>query len=160
MSDAPGADNDILIQAEINGYGGPAVNLLGVLDAQTGFIIISQELKIGVRVPGALFTTNDARAPGRDRHFVEDLFSSSIRTFFRATSMQMLEIMPKVSKHDPTRKIEAAGVDEHGTKYRLAPDIPNGCVAVLALVDAAESSRAAADGNSMAEEIASMFFSI
>jgi hypothetical protein len=150
----------LLVQAQITGYTGPAVNLLAAVHAAKGLVVVSKELPLGERVPGATFTTNDTRADSRDRLFVEDHFQDAIRLFYRAYAMRLLELMPPVAKHDPTHRIEVDGMNEHGTKYRLANEISNGAVAVLAIFDAAEISLNVAGAADMVSELSAMFMTI
>jgi hypothetical protein len=150
----------IRIQARIAGYFGPAVNLLAALDPDTGLVIVSRELPLTERLEGALLTTNDPRADGRDRLFSEDRFEDAIRRYYRARAIGTIQLLPPVQKHDPGNRIEADGMNESGTKYRLASEIGNGAVAVLAVMDAAGMALKVEDAAGMAGEISEMFFSI
>jgi hypothetical protein len=149
----------VTMQAEIVGYFGQAVNLRAMLDPSSGFIIISDELAQGERVPGALMVTNDPRGE-RDRLFVEEAFQDAIRQFYSAKHTGLLEIMSAVAKHDPQARIQTAGFNESGTRYELSPDTTNGNVAILALVNAATITLKANDAMDMGEEMAAMFLSI
>lgn len=150
----------IRIQAEITAFSGQACNLIAALDAESGLLIVSKELPLGQRAPDVLVTTNNPRADGRDRLFDESKFQNSIRLYFRATAMGMLELLPAVTKYDPAHRIENTGVGEHGAKYTLHPEISNGAVAVLALMDAADVAMNAEGGSEMSREIRDMFLSI
>ncbi|MEJ7804441.1 MAG: hypothetical protein WKG03_00755 [Telluria sp.] len=150
----------IRIQAEISGYGGPAVNVLGALDPESGLLIVARELKLGERLDDVLVVSNDPRAERRDRLFSEDDLQDAIRLFFRAQSTGMIELLPTVSKFEPAHKIESNGIDENGTKYRLSPDITNGNIAVLALTKLADATYRAQSATDFAEEMASLFLSI
>jgi hypothetical protein len=149
----------ITMQAEITGYGGQAVNLRAILDPASGFLIISDEMARGVRVPGALVVTNDPRGE-RDRLFSEEHFEDAIRQFFSAKHMGLLEIMSECAKHDPQARIQTAGFNESGTRYELSLDTTNGNVAILALCNAANITLKANDAMDMGAEMASMFLSI
>lgn len=150
----------IKLQAEITGYSGPAVNLMGALDPESGLLIVAMELKVGERTADTMVTSNDPRSERRDRLFSEDDLQESIRLFFRAKSTAMLELLPPVVKHEPAHRIENNGIDENGTKYRLSPDITNGAVAVLALTALADRTYKAQSATSFAQELADMFMSI
>lgn len=144
----------ILMQSEITGYQGAAVNLLAALDSESGLVIVSKELSPGERKAGAMIVSNDPRSETRDRLYTEDYFSDSIRSYFRSASSKMIELMPAVSKHDPKQYIETNGMGENGIRYRLNESVSNGNVAVLALVHSAEMMISAESANGMAEEMA------
>jgi hypothetical protein len=148
----------IKIQAEIAGYFGPAVNLLGIVDVATGFMIVSKELTVGERVEDALVITNNTRSE-RDRLFVEADLQDAIRLFYSARTMSLLELLPTVQKHDPSSRINT-GMNDRGTRYELSPETTNGNVAVLAMVLATNASTTAESVNEMASEMAEMFLSI
>jgi hypothetical protein len=150
----------IMIQARIAGYFGPAVNLLAALEPESGLVIVSKELPLNERREGTLFTTNDPRANGRDRLFSEDKIEDAIHRFYRARAIGTLELLPAMQKHDPANRIESDGMDKSGTKYRLASEISNGAIAVLAIMDAAGVSQKVEDVSAMCDEISAMFFSI
>jgi len=150
----------VRLQAEVTGYGGPAANLLGALDADSGLLIVAKELKFGERLDGTMVTSNDPRSERRDRLFTEDDLQDAIRLFFRAQSTAMIELLSPVTKHEVAHKIEKNGVDENGTKYRLSPDITNGNVAVLALVAMADRAYKAQSATDFSQELADLFMSI
>lgn len=144
----------ILMQAEITGYKGVSVNILAALDSESGLVIASKELAPGERRPGAMIVSNDPRSETRDRLYTEDSFSDSIRSYFRAVSSKMIELLPAVSKYDPTQYIETNGMGENGIRYRLSDEVSNGNVAVLALVHSAEMIVSAESTNDMGAEMA------
>jgi hypothetical protein len=148
-----------IMQAEIGGYFGKSVNLIAALDPDSGLVIVSKELTLGERVPGAPFVTNDPRSE-RDRLFTEDRFSDAIRHYFRAISTGLLELTPAVPKHDPKHKIETDSMNENGARYRLHPDTSNGNVAVLAIMEASNLSRSAMGTSQAAMKMRDMFLSI
>lgn len=157
----------ITLQVEINGYKGPAVNLLAACDAgepgdaeATGLVIVSQELPPGSREPGAMVTSNDPRAAARDLLFDESMIAAAIDLYFRAESTGMLELLAPVQKHNPSGAVQVRGVAAAGTRYELNPDLTNGQVAVLALMYASHRSLSVEDTTDFADEMADMYFSI
>lgn len=149
-----------LIQAEVNGYQGNTANLLAALDMETGLVIVDAELTVGKRIPGAHVVSNDPRIQHRDTLFTEEQLQEAIRLYFRADASGLLILQPETAAHSPKNAIEALGVEERGTRYRLSPDIRNGAVAVLALAHAADSLYNAENANSFASRIAAMFLTI
>lgn len=152
--------SSVRIQAEITGYQGKAVSLLGALDTESGLFIVAKELQVGDRPEGAIVVSNDPRSERRDSLFCEEKMQDAIRLFFRAQATGMVELLASMSKHDPAHRIEAGGLDEHGTKYRLSPDVSNGNVAVLALIHAADNAYKAQSVSDFSAELAEMFISI
>lgn len=152
--------SSIRIQAEITGYQGQAINLLGALDTDSGLFIVAKELPIGERTEGAIVVSNDPRSERRDSMFTEDRIQEAIRLFFRAQATGMIELLQSMSKHDPAHRIEAGGMDENGTKYRLSPDVSNGNIAVLALLCTADITYKAESATDFSNELAEMFMSI
>jgi hypothetical protein len=150
----------IRIQAEISGYKGPAVNVLGALDPESGLFIVAKELKLGERLEGALVVSNDPRSQRRDRLFTEEDLQEAIRLFFRAQSNGLIELLPATTKHEPSHRIEADGIGEKGTKYRLSPDMTNGNIAVLALAATADGTFKAQAATDFCDELAAMFLTI
>lgn len=149
----------IHIQAEISGYFGPPINLRALLDPASGYMIVSKELPPGERIGGALVVTNNSRGE-RDRLFTEDDLSDAIRQLYRAQAGKLLELLPAVTKHDPTHRLQVATMTENGTRYELSSETTNGNVAVLALVNAANLTLNASDATDMAAEMRDMFLSI
>jgi hypothetical protein len=150
----------ITLQAAINGYKGPAANVLAAVDGSTGLVIVSQDVPIGERTPGALLVSNDPRAPERDLLFDEEMLASAIERYFRADSMGMVELLAAVQRHTPKNTIQVVGIDASGTRYQLSPDVTNGQVAVLAIMYAASNSLAIEETADFAQEMADMFMTI
>lgn len=150
----------VRIQAEITGYSGKAANVLGALDMDSGLFIVARELAPNERIEGAIVVSNDPRSERRDSLFDEDKLQNAIRLFFRAQATGMIELLPNVAKFDPSHKIEANGLDENGSKYRLAADVGNGNIAVLALMDAADRAYGAQAATDFSDELADLFMSI
>jgi hypothetical protein len=150
----------IRIQAEITGYGGPAANLLGALDSESGLLIVAKELDMGERQPDALVASNDPRSERRDRLFTEADLQDAIRLYFRATSTGMIELLANVAKHEVAHRIQKSGINENGTRYELSPEITNGSVAVLALVLLADNAYKAQSATDFSSELAEFFLSI
>lgn len=150
----------VLIQAEISGYQGRAANLLGALDTDSGMLVIARELALGEHKDGAIIISNDPRAERRDGLFSEDKLQDAIRLYFRLSATEMVELHDSMSKHNPAHKIQNDGVGEKGTKYLLSPEVTNGNVAVLALIEAADKTHKAQAASDFSGELASLFMSI
>ncbi len=150
----------VLIQAEVSGYQGKSANLLGALDTDSGLLVVAKELFTGERKDGAVVVSNDPRAERRDSLFTEDKLQDAIRMYFRTTSNELVDLHATVSKHDPRHKIQMDGVGENGTKYVLSPDVTNGAVAVLAMVEAACKTYTVQAASDFSDELASLFLSI
>lgn len=150
----------IRVQAIISGYQGQAVNLIGAMHTEKGLFIIAKEQALGERTDGALIVSNNARLDGRDRLFDEDKLQRAIRLYFSLKGQGLLELLPAVMKHDPGNRIEADGMNERGTRYRLSPEITNGSVAILAMLEAADLAQAADTTSETASDIVDMYDSL
>lgn len=150
----------ITLQAAITGYKGQAANLLAAVDGDSGLVIVSQEVAIGGRTPGALLVSNDPRAAERDMLFDEGKLAGAIERYFRAEATGMVELLAAVQRHKPTNQIQVAGIDASGTRYQLSPEITNGQVAVLAIMYAATNSLSIEETADFAQEMADMFMTI
>ncbi|WP_175785278.1 hypothetical protein [Burkholderia ambifaria] len=150
----------LLIQASITAYQGPSANLLGAYDSDTGLLIVERELARDERIDDAVFVTDDPRAEDRDRLFNEDNLQAAIRSFFRAKHSGLVELEKSVKRHDPEHKIEAEGVTEQGSKYRVNPEATNGQIAVLAMMDAVAVAGHAEAASDFADNLIDMFLTI
>jgi hypothetical protein len=155
--------SSIAVQAQIVGYHGRAVNLLCMLDQQTGLILIGKELEANQRHQGALFVTNDAQDPQtamRDELFEADHLRDAIALYFARDGSGRLAMVAATERHKPAHKIERDGYDERGARYRLADDVSNGNVAVLAIVWTIAQADLAQEGIDFCAEMAAMFATI
>ncbi len=155
--------SSIAVQAQIVGYHGRPVNLLGMLDRQTGLILIGKELEVNHRQQGALFVTNDAQDPQtamRNQLFSTEDLRDVIELYFAVDSTGRLAKVASTERHKPAHKIERDGYDERGARYRLADDVSNGNVAVLAIVWSIAQAELAQEGIDFCGEMAEMFVTI
>lgn len=150
----------LAVQAQIVGYHGRPVNLLGMLDKQTGLILIGKELEANQCHDGAIFVTNDPQTALRDQLFETDHLRDAIELYFARDGSGRLAMVSSTERHKPAHKIERDGYDERGARYRLADDVSNGNVAVLAIVWTMTQADTAQDGIEFCEEMAAMFATI
>lgn len=123
------------IQAVIGGYGPEAVTLVGVLDADTGVLVVAKQIAHREeRVKEDFAIVSNLRLPEVDFTFRDDHVESAIRSYFDRRAQGLVEIESEAARFTPDHKIEADGINETGRKYRMAPDIAAGQVAVLAMV--------------------------
>ncbi|WP_244118704.1 hypothetical protein [Burkholderia gladioli] len=109
------------------------------------------------RIPGALIVSNNPRLDDRDRLFDEDKLQAAIRRFHSLTTTRLIKFEPDAMKHNPSNWIEPDTMNERGTRYRLNPDIGNGAIAVLAMVEAINVSLGAAEMMDASDEIEAMY---
>lgn len=119
-----------------SGTGGETV--YGALDVGSGVLLVdvAQSLAMGAkpkRHRTSAMLTNDPTADDFDVIFAETDLQVAIRDYFSFAGRGVLSIGDDVQRHNPASKIEADGLDEHGRKFRLAQDITNGQLAIIAL---------------------------
>jgi hypothetical protein len=131
MSDAV---KPVLIRVNMSGYKGAAVSLFAAFDPRTSVLNAAREHPAQELVdrPGFLRISNQVDDPNRDALFSEDELSDAIRAYHDMRAGGRLVMAPALQRHDPSNRIEADGVDERGTKYRISSDITAGQVAILA----------------------------
>lgn len=124
----------VLIRVNVTGYKGAGVSIFAAFDAQASVLSVARELGSLELIdrPGFLRISNQIDDPHRDALFTEDNLSEAIRCYYDMRGAGRLVMAPALQRHDPSNRIEADGVDERGTKYRISPEITCGQVAMLA----------------------------
>lgn len=128
------------LQANIEGYLGRPVSLFGVIDTDTGVLtVVKSSLFRQGRKTDCVFINNSHRADC-DFAFDETKFKDAITSYYSlkggmAADEQtpLLMIGSKVGASDPKSAIELDGISDTGMDYRIASDITNLQVAVLAM---------------------------
>jgi len=140
--------------ASIAGYAGEPTTLVALLDHATGVLAIAKSVKYREeREDGFAFVTN-TRSAAYDCQFREEYLTESIRDYKESDGNGTVVLSDETQRYRP--RIEADGVDEKGQKYRLAPDIQNGEVAVLALTYYLQCQRQIHNQNEAMEELMSI----
>lgn len=131
------------IRINVAGFAGAAVSLYCAFDPSTNVLLVarSSEYDGGPREDFIKGTNNHADA-AFDLVFDRDHVREAIDAYFSMESMRLLTLGEQVQRHNPATKIERDGMDESGPKYRVAPDIGNGHVAVLLACLVARRQRA------------------
>lgn len=122
------------IIVSVAGYGGTGskpITLGASRDDATGVMTIAKEVTYREEPPpGYAFVTN-MRLRNYDCLFTEEHLQSAILAYKEGEGLTTFILDDDVAKYRP--RIETDGIDVHGQKYRLAADISNGEIAVLAL---------------------------
>jgi len=115
-----------------------ATTLFGEFDPDTGVLLIAEERAekpgrpIGVD-EDSMVATNIANLPEYDVLFDEDDMRAAIVAFFNLYQSGLVVLEQSVRHLNPQSKVEPDGVDEHGRKYRVMPDITNGQTAAIVM---------------------------
>lgn len=136
------------IQANIEGFLGKPVSLFGVIDTDTGVLnVVKAAVKRQAKRDDCVFISNTLKADC-DFAFDETKFKDAIASYFRLKGgmaedemTPLLIISGKVGSADPKSALEMDGVSESGMDYRIAADISNMQMAVLAMCLYAEKSK-------------------
>lgn len=154
------------IQVSIGGFAAQATTIIGQLNERTGVLVLVKEVKYReTRIPQkseqdpvfALVSNLDL--PDLDFRFEDTHVRDAIRSYFTRKSQMTLDIVPDqgLQRHMPDMKIEMEKVDEGGRRYRVAPDITNGQIAILAAVAFVDRQQALPAAISMADELADFY---
>lgn len=116
----------------IAGYSGPSVTLVCAYDQRDDVLIVAQEEPlVEVRREGFGMVTN-LDLPAIDLRFDDSRIRDAIRDYFRRQSQDTIDLIDKLARHSPDNAVTNDGFDERGPRYRIAPDITNGQIAVFA----------------------------
>lgn len=144
----------IKIRVNIAGYAGAAVSVFCAYDPGTDMLLVARvatEYEPGGR-DGFLKVTNMPSDAAFDAVFENDRTKEAIEAYFALESMRLITLADPVARFSPSAKIERDGMDESGPKYRVAPDIGCGQVAVLVASLYARRQRAQAAASEAFEE--------
>lgn len=134
--------NVIALQATVGGLAAQSSSagetVYGLLDVATGMLLVdgSSVVEAGmpeVRRDGCAAVTNNASTDDCDLVFTGEDMRAAIGDYFAFAGRGLLVFEDAQQRHNPASRVAADGVDEHGPKYRVAPDITNGQVAVIVL---------------------------
>jgi len=146
------------IMVSIGGYGAHGaepVTLLALRDARTGVLAVHKKVSFKeAPLPGFAFVTN-LRLSNYDCFFREQDFSAAIRTFRECEGAGTIVLSDETARYRP--RIETDGINESGQKYRLATDLGNGEVAILALAHFLERQRGVHSTESLIDRMAKMY---
>lgn len=115
---------------------------MAIYDEDTGIFFVAKQItnRTDRAADDALLVSN-MDLPVCDFRFTDDDFREAVSSYFDLTAMGTLNIHGDLQRHRPDNKIEVDRVDESGKKYRIAPDIDNGQIAVLAIAACAAKQR-------------------
>lgn len=122
----------IKIRVNMAGFAGAPVSLYCAYDPATDMLLVarSSDFDGGPR-EGFIKVTNMASDAAFDVMFENDQTKEAIEAYFAMDSMRLLTLGEQVQRFNPASQIERDGMDEAGPKYRVAPSITSGQVAVL-----------------------------
>lgn len=144
----------------ISGYGPPGtapVSLECSYDGEVDVLFIAKQIVFTDQRPKNFALITNLMAQTRDFLFTNEHLRDAIRDFFIRMGQELVVLDDGVSAFDPTNKIEMDGIDERGPKYRLAPDITNGHVAVLAAIAFAAGQDSITQALDVMDEIGQLY---
>lgn len=135
--------DSVRLQCSIGGFAPAgaavdAITVLGEMDLPTGVLLIDiartvQRGRPEVRVADSVVCTNNPASEDRDVLFTGEDIRAAIEDYFDFNGRGLLVLEGSTERLNPSAKIEPDGIDERGRKYRFAPDITNGQIAIIAL---------------------------
>lgn len=146
------------IMVTIGGYGASGaepVTLAAVKNNALGTLVVLKEITYR-EIPdeGFAFVTN-LRLKNYDCLFKEEHLADAITAYKEAEGMSTIILEDDVVRWRP--RIESDGVDTQGQKYRLAADIGNAEVAILALAHFMSRQRGIESLGRMSDDIARLY---
>lgn len=140
----------------IAGYYGSPVTLVCVHSPQDDMLVIAgEEPLVEQRRPGFGMVTN-LNLDALDMRFENEQIRKSIHEFQRRLGQETLDLDGSLGRHSPENAVTQDGFDERGPKYRLAPEISNGQVAVLAACAFAAGQSSVERALSLMDDITSL----
>jgi hypothetical protein len=148
----------VKIRVNIAGFHGSATSLFCAFDPDNDILLIVSEAEQyeSTRREGFLHITNQDRDETIDATFNNDEVKDAIVAYFEAESLKLLAYGAKATRCNPASKIERDGIDVNGPRYRIAPDMSNGQVAVLVACRYAALQRHVGSAQEMMDELISM----
>lgn len=146
------------IMVTIGGYGASGaepVTLAAVKNNALGTLVVLKKITYR-EIPdeGFAFVTN-LRLKNYDCLFKEEHLADAITAYKEAEGMSTIILEDDVVRWRP--RIESDGVDTQGQKYRLAADIGNAEVAILALAHFMSRQRGIESLGRMSDDIARLY---
>jgi hypothetical protein len=132
----------IPLQATISGLAANSKNggdtVFAAFDVASGLVVVDavRTLPAGgteTRRDHAAVVTNNSACEDFDLLFTEADLRDAINDYYALSGRGLLHIESGVARLDPATMLEPDGVDEKGRKYRIAPGIGNGHLAVIVL---------------------------
>ena len=144
------------MRVNMAGYAGPAMSVMCAIN-NTGLLGVLRVVPLETKDrPGFLRIASHTSEEAADAVFNQDDAREAIGAFFTLKSLGLVQIDAKANSADPANKIEQDGIDASGQKYRIAPDISNQQMGVLAACWFAERQRGAARAIEAAEELSEL----
>ena len=146
------------MRINVAGFKGEPVSMFAAYDPGSDMLLVreSRTLERAAR-PKFLHVSNIPGQIACDTFIDESQISDAITAFFMLQTQGLIKLETKAVRFDPANKIERDGMDDSGIKYRIAPDISNGQVAIILAAFAATRQRAVAATLEDAEDLMSFF---
>lgn len=142
----------------ITGLEGPATTITCALVRDTNVLVIAAEEKPfrEVRKEGFALVTN-ADLPAHDWRFTDTNVRDAITSYFARNVQGTLDLVDKVKSLDPQAAIFRESYDENGPRYKIAPDISNGRLAILAACAYADRQHNVGASLSMMDDLLELY---
>ncbi len=81
----------------------------------------------------------------------------AIRDYYRRSSQDTIDLIDKLARHSPDNAVTNDGFDDRGPRYRIAPDITNGQIAVFAACAFAGAQSPISSAIELMDDIAGLY---
>ena len=142
----------------VTGLEGPAISITCALERDTNVLVIVAEEKPfrEERKEGFALVTN-VDLPAHDWRFTDNDARDAITSYFARSTQGTLDLLKDVKHLDPQAAIFRESYDENGPRYKIAPDISNGRLAILAACIYADRQRNVGACLSMTDDILELY---
>ncbi|APQ14646.1 hypothetical protein BJP27_24035 (plasmid) [Pseudomonas oryzihabitans] len=155
MSEAPA--NITRFHVSISGYEGSPTTLICALKTDSNILVVAKEEALReTRREGYGLVTN-LHLPASDWLFTDDHIRQAINTYMLRSTQGTLDILEALGRHEPRNSIIKDGFDENGPRYRIAADITNGQLAVLAACGFADKQASFAAALGLADDFLALY---
>jgi len=125
-------ENLVPIQASITGYLGSSCTLFSAFDHDAQALVFSTMVDLRTERRTGCFMLTNVHKINRDGWFEESQLAEAIAAYARLSREGRVHFSEKAQRANPISVIEHDGMSEHGMKYRVANEVSNAHVAVLA----------------------------
>lgn len=145
------------IVCSIAGYQGPATSLACSYVEDDGVLVVLKQIEYREARPEGFAMVSNLDLPALDFRFTEEHLKTAIQTYYTRMAQGLIDIDDAVVRYRPDNRIESSEITPMGRAYRIAPEIDNGQIGILAVCAFLDAQRGVAAAISMAADLADLY---